>query len=307
MTDSLMRRVRPKVVLDPIQRRDLEAAREICARCPAAYVMPAMQVERAISQAPPSSGRLWGLFAKGGGDRSLLGVVWDGVNLIPAVPDPTEEVLAGLGTLAVTRLTRPSGIVGEAEVVLDLWGRVRPRWGPARAVREEQWLLTLDGPPTFPLPSPAGESGLTLETVRPSRPEEFDAVLPAAVHMFTAEVGYDPTAHGHGTYEERLQRLIRHGRSFVQFGEVEGERRVVFKAEVGVIGCGVAEIQGVWVEPKLRGRGLGREGIALVCEAVQAGLAPTVSLYVNSYNKVAIAAYEAVGFRRAGTFATVML
>jgi predicted GNAT family acetyltransferase len=32
-----------------------------------------------------------------------------------------------------------------------------------------------------------------------------------------------------------------------------------------------------------------------------------VSLYVNSYNKVAIAAYEAVGFRRVGTFATVML
>jgi len=92
-------------------------------------------------------------------------------------------------------------------------------------------------------------------------------------------------------------------------GESDGEpaRRVVFKTEVGVVGGGVAEIQGVWVEPTLRGRGLGREGIALVCQAIQAGLAPTVSLYVNSFNRTALAAYEAVGFRRVGTFATVML
>lgn len=311
MTDSLLRRVRPKITLTPLHRRDLEAARALCARRPAAYVMPSMHVERAIDEAPPSSGRLWALHAKGGSDRGLVGVLWHGVNLIPAIPDPTEEVLVGLADLAATCLARPSGLVGEAEVVLDLWRRIRPKWGPERAVREEQWLMTLDGPPVFPEPSPADASGLPLEPVRLARPEDFDAVLPAAIHMFQGEVGYDPTEHGRGVYEDRLRRLIQYGRSFVQFGEVEVagryERRVVFKAEAGIVGCGVAELQGVWVDPMLRGRGLGREGLAAVCSAIQADLAPTLSLYVNSFNRAAIAAYEAVGFQRVGTFATVML
>ncbi|MBN2176140.1 MAG: GNAT family N-acetyltransferase [Demequinaceae bacterium] len=312
MTDALLGKVRPKVALTPLQRKDLEAARTLCAQRPVAYVMAAMHVDRAIAQTPPSSGHLWALHSRAGGGRKLVGVVWDGVNLFPVVPEPTEETLAGLAAAVTARLTRPSGIVGEAEVVLDLWKRIRPKWGPARAVREEQWLMALDGPPVFPEPSPAGATGLDLGPVQISEPEDFDAVLPAAVHMFKGEIGYDPTQNGRGVYEDRLRRLIRHGRSFVQFETVEGcdgdaRRRVVFKLEAGVVGPGVAEIQGVWVEPTLRGRGLGREGLALVCEAIQAHLAPTVSLYVNSFNRVAIAAYEAVGFRRVGTFATVML
>ncbi len=306
MTDSLWR-VRPRVALAPLQRKDLEAARDLCAVRPAAYVMPAMHVERALGGVPPSTGRLWALHLRADKGRDLVGVLWQGVNIVPAVPEPSEEILAGLADGAIARLPRPSGIVGEVEVVEDLWRRVRGKWGPARAVREEQPLMILDRPPVFPEPSPAGASGLELEPVRMSRPDDFDDLLPAAVHMFTREVGYDPTVGGNGVYEDRLRRLIQRGRSFVQFGEIGGGRQVVFKAEIGVLGAGVAEIQGVWVEPSLRGRGLGREGLALVCETIQAVMAPTVSLYVNSFNREALASYEAVGFRRIGTFSTVML
>jgi predicted GNAT family acetyltransferase len=35
-------------------------------------------------------------------------------------------------------------------------------------------------------------------------------------------------------------------------------------------------------------------------------VAPTVSLYANHYNERALAAYRAVGFRRVGTYATVL-
>jgi predicted GNAT family acetyltransferase len=68
----------------------------------------------------------------------------------------------------------------------------------------------------------------------------------------------------------------------------------------------VAQLQGVWVHPSLRGRGLARAGLAAVIEATRTSLAPTVSLYVNDFNTRAIAAYEAVGFERVGLFATVM-
>jgi predicted GNAT family acetyltransferase len=124
--------------------------------------------------------------------------------------------------------------------------------------------------------------------------------------MFIGEVGYDPMRHGRVAYEDRLRQLVTGGRAFLQYGTVEGRRAVVFKSEVGAIGGSVAQLQGVWVHPSLRGRGLARAGLAAVIEATRTSLAPTVSLYVNDFNTRAIAAYEAVGFERVGLFATVM-
>ena len=46
--------------------------------------------------------------------------------------------------------------------------------------------------------------------------------------------------------------------------------------------------------------------LAAVVEATRRQVAPVVSLYVNHYNKRALAAYRAVGFRQEGTFATVL-
>ncbi|WP_431308434.1 GNAT family N-acetyltransferase [Demequina litorisediminis] len=65
-------------------------------------------------------------------------------------------------------------------------------------------------------------------------------------------------------------------------------------------------LQGVWVHPAVRGRGIARVGLARVADAIRATTAPTVSLYVNDFNVAAIAAYRAVGFREVGAFATVM-
>ena len=133
------------------------------------------------------------------------------------------------------------------------------------------------------------------------------ALLPAAVHMFIGEVGYDPMLHGREAYEDRLQHLVRQGRSYVQYGTVDGSRTVVFKADVGVVGGQVAQVQGVWTHPGVRGNGVGRAGMASLIRQVRADHAPTVSLYVNDFNEVARATYERVGFTETGTFATVLL
>ncbi len=46
--------------------------------------------------------------------------------------------------------------------------------------------------------------------------------------------------------------------------------------------------------------------MAAVAAAALREVAPTVSLYVNDYNAAARAAYNRVGFREVGTFATVL-
>ncbi|WP_353848673.1 GNAT family N-acetyltransferase [Cellulomonas sp.] len=69
---------------------------------------------------------------------------------------------------------------------------------------------------------------------------------------------------------------------------------------------GVAQVQGVWVEPGSRGLRLSEHGMAAVVELARQQVAPVVSLYVNDYNARAIAAYRAVGFRQVGSYATVL-
>ena len=63
-------------------------------------------------------------------------------------------------------------------------------------------------------------------------------------------------------------------------------------------------MQGVWLDPALRGRGLAAPAMAAVVQLART-MVPTVSLYVNDYNLPARATYARVGFETVGEFATV--
>ena len=174
-----------------------------------------------------------------------------------------------------------------------MWERLQALWGPARDVREDQPLLALAAAPACAV-DPA---------VRRVRADELDAYLVAAVDMFISEVGVDPRAGDGGRgYRRRVAGLIAAGRAWARFEHGE----VVFKAEVGSQSPAVGQIQGVWVHPDRRGRGLGSAGTATVVQAVVAG-GRIASLYVNGFNTVARASYARVGFTPVGTFATVLL
>jgi predicted GNAT family acetyltransferase len=138
--------------------------------------------------------------------------------------------------------------------------------------------------------------------VRPITAADFDSYLAASVAMYREEVGSDPLADGSGAgYRSYCRWLIDLGRAF---GIVE-DGRVVFKADVGASFGRVAQIQGVWLDPDLRGRGLAAPAMAAVTEYVLADFG-TASLYVNDFNVKAIRAYERVGFQTVGEFATIL-
>jgi hypothetical protein len=81
---------------------------------------------------------------------------------------------------------------------------------------------------------------------------------------------------------------------------------VVFKAELGSVIPEAVQVQGVWVNPRYRGRGLAAPGMAAVVQIVRREVAPVVSLYVNGYNTRAVRAYQRVGFETVGTYATIL-
>jgi predicted GNAT family acetyltransferase len=214
-----------------------------------------------------------------------------GANLIPLRGTTADMAAFAAQALSVPR--RCSSVVGRAELVLPMWERLVHGWGPARDVRECQPLMEMRSRPRC-----AADPG-----VRRVRVDELDAYLVAAVDMFIGEVGIDPRAGDGGRgYRRRVANLIATGRAFARFEHGQ----VVFKAEIGSQSPAVGQIQGVWVHPDWRGHGLGTAGTAAVVGAVVASRR-IASLYVNSYNTVARAAYDRVGFREVGTFATVLL
>ena len=99
-----------------------------------------------------------------------------------------------------------------------------------------------------------------------------------------------------------MQELVSAGRSFARIDNGE----VMFKAEVGAVTRDTCQVQGVWVNPSLRGRGLSESGMAAVVDICLRELAPTVSLYVNDFNVAARKSYQSVGFRDVGEFASVL-
>lgn len=185
-----------------------------------------------------------------------------------------------------------ASLVGRSDHTLALWERLARHWGPAREVRGDQPLLVCPDPPAC----------ATDELVAPVGEDRLADYFPAAVAMFTEEVGVDPTVGDGGRgYRARVAGLLSAGRAYARF---DG-RDVVFKAEIGALSSRVALIQGVWVHPDLRGRGLAAPATAAVVRAAQR-LGRLPSLYVNAHNDAARATYRRVGFHRDGSFASVL-
>jgi hypothetical protein len=186
-----------------------------------------------------------------------------------------------------------SSIIGRADQVLDLWERLGGYWGRARDVRPNQPLLVAERDPGV-APDPE---------VRLVRPSEVDQLFPAAVAMYTEEVGVSPLLDDGGRgYRRRIAELVKGKRAYARFiGD-----RVIFKAELAIVTHRTTQVQGVWVDPEFRGRGLAAPAMAAVVRDALHRVAPTVSLYVNDYNVAARRVYARCGFVSAGSFATVL-
>jgi len=267
--------------------RDRTAAIALCDADPVANVFVSSRI-RAFGLEPGRLGaQIWGFEQ---GDR-LTSLCYAGANLVPV--QATPAAVTAFAERALRQGRRCSSLVGPSGAVAQLWGLLRPHWGPARDVRAAQPLMAIDGPPEI------AED----PRVRRVRSDETDILLPASIAMFTEEVGVSPLAgDGGAAYRARVNELVRAGRAFARIED----GRVIFKAEVGAATPQACQIQGVWVRPEFRGRGLAAPGMASVVTAARRSIAPVVSLYVNDFNTPARSAYLRAGFREVGELMSVL-
>lgn len=267
---------------------DLPSIWALFDRDPVASVFVASRVWAAASADPwRLGGELWGHIV----DGRVSAICYAGANLVPVNAGP--EALRVFAERARRHRRQCASIVGPQEAVAELWRLLEPDWGPAREVRPEQPVMVTSTPALVPPDT----------KVRRVRRDELELLLPACIDMFTEEVGISPLeVDGGASYRARVAELIDAGHAFARIENGQ----VLFKAEVGSATKRACQVQGVWVPPGLRGRGLSIGGMASVINSALSDIAPTVSLYVNAYNVPARATYRRVGMVDRSPFMSVL-
>ena len=232
-------------------------------------------------------GEVWGLFRKG----RLQAACHVGANLVPVGCDPEQATL--FARHALGHAPR------QGRDVATIVGRRRGSGHLGRHLaggeaREERWTSrTPDRSRPDIEPDPSSSPPLAGRWTGSTR---VRGDVPRGGRR-------RPESGGpRGLYRTRVEQLVGKGWSFARIEDGE----VVFKAEVACATPYAAQVQGVWVAPHHRGRGLAGPGMAAVVDHVHRDIAPVVSLYVNAWNTPARRAYERVGFEQSATFATVM-
>jgi ribosomal protein S18 acetylase RimI-like enzyme len=181
-------------------------------------------------------------------------------------------------------------IIGEQRAVGELWAASAARLPRPREDRPGQPVYVIDEPPQ------PGETGL-----RPARPSDADRLLPACAAAHREELGIDPLARDADEFRWRTRIQIDEGRSWIW---LEGGV-VLFKAEASAWTPSAVQVQQVWVDPEVRGRGYGQRGMRDLCRLLLE-TTPCVTLFARAENAIAIRVYEAIGMRRTLTYRSIL-
>jgi len=204
----------------------------------------------------------------------------------PSIPQEiTESAVSLVGDRILGRMLPVRAIISPAHLVEELWKSLRARIDPPTVVRMNQPIYALEQRSDYP----------DLTTGRYSTLKDLDPLVPACAAMHKEEVGIDPLERDAAGYRERIRELVEKKRSVIRV--VDGV--IATKCEFSALTPAAVQLMGVWTHPRYRRRGLSFELLREVCGHL-GRKGKTVTLFVNDFNKPAIALYESLGFNRIG-------
>ena len=223
-------------------------------------------------------------------NRELVLVASLATNVVMACDPqaPSENIDAATAIVAeriLTRMLPVRAIISPAELVESLWRRLQSQLDPPTVVRMSQPVYAISGRFDFP----------DLKEMRFATMRDLDSLVPACAAMHKEEVGIDPLDRDSVGYRERIRELVEKKRSIVRI--VNG--RIAAKCEFSAVTTDAVQLMGVWTDPAWRRRGFGRSLLREVCGHL-ARKGKSVTLFVNDFNRPAIALYESLGFRQIG-------
>lgn len=141
-------------------------------------------------------------------------------------------------------------------------------------------------------------------SLRLARSVDEDAIFDASLAMHLEEVGKPVPDARRAQLRRSVITKIGNRQIWCLFDDATG--RLVFKAGVGASCRSVAQLEGVWVPPDLRRRGIARRCVAELCGRLLRTHG-VVSLYVGLENTPARDLYAALGFQASTPFTSALL
>jgi ribosomal protein S18 acetylase RimI-like enzyme len=199
-------------------------------------------------------------------DGRLVALCHVGTNLVPSG--------SGCGAFAeVEGAARARLVIGEENAVADFWAVANDRLPRPREVLEEP-------------PEPGGTQ------LRDATRDDFELLVPACAEAHREELGINPLERDPESFRWRTRVQIEDRRSWLW---VE-DGTILFKAEASAWTPSAVQLQQVWVDPQVRGRGYAQRGMRDLCRLLLERV-PAVCLFVRAENAPAIRVYENVGMR----------
>ena len=182
-------------------------------------------------------------------------------------------------------------LIGEEGAVSDLWEAAAGKFPSPREDRPGQPVYAIDEPP------PPGETEIRAATLT-----DLDRLVVACAAAHELELGVNPLERDADAFRWRTQAQIEEGRSWLW---IDGDGTILFKAEASAWTLRAVQIQQVWTDPEVRGRGYGKRGMRDLCRFLLERV-PTVCLFVRRENAPAIHVYEAIGMYRTISYRSLL-
>lgn len=132
--------------------------------------------------------------------------------------------------------------------------------------------------------------------------DDLEKIAPVQAAMAEMESGINPLEVDPEGFRARCARRIEMGRVLV----LEEEGRLIFKADVQADTPDVIYLEGVWVDPTERGKGVGRKCLRQICRDLLTRT-KSICVLVNEENERAHTFYRMCNFKKRSVYDTIFL
>ena len=182
-------------------------------------------------------------------------------------------------------------ILGEREKVSRFWSHYSSAGQPMRLacrelLLEQRWPVEAHEP----------------IALRRATPDDLEQVVPAHAQMAFDESGVNPLEKDPEGFRRRCARRVEQGRTWV----CVDDGKVVFKADVVSETPEAVYVEGIWVNPEARGKGVGLRAMSQLARTLLQQAA-SVCILVNERNERALSLYRRSGLKLRGHYDTIYL
>ena len=203
----------------------------------------------------------------------------------------TSRAMREFGLVAQTH-TRTHMIMGEVDAVEEFWKYYADEGQEMRRACRE---LLFELRHAMDVPGEIGE-------MRLANLGDLDQIVPVQAAMAEFESGVNPFEADPEGFRARCARRIEMGRIWV----LEEDGKLVFKADILADTPDVIYLEGVWVAPAERGKGIGRKCMRQLCRDLLTR-SKSVCLLVNAESERAHTFYRMCNFKMRGVYDSIFL